>query len=691
MKGLKASTCLGVLGLALTLAGAAAAAPTQVAQTSAMPKVAAPAKGAPAVGAPAVDPNVSPCDDFFLHACGPWLQQNPIPDDESRWGNFQMLEQRNKDILHDILDKAVASPKPETQKIADFYAACMDEKAVEAKGIAPLKPTLDRIAALNDKTALAPLVAGLHRMGVNALFGFGRMQSFQDATDTIAVADQGGLGLPDRDFYFKDDEKSKDQRAKYVAHIARMFALAGDTVDAAKAKADTVMALETKLAGISMTRTERRDPLKRNNPSSFADFAKLAPGLDWAAYVKDVGAPAFERMNVNNPAFFTGLETVLAGASLDDLKVYLSWHALRSAAPWLSDAFVQENFAFYGKTLSGAKELRPRWKRCVEATDRALGEDLGKYYVEAAFGPEHKQRMLTMVGDILSAFNDQIGKLDWMSKETQAKARAKLTAISNKIGYPDAWKDYSTLTVTRDDLLGNATRAAEFDHLDDLSRIGKKVDRKEWGMTPPTVNAYYSPALNSINFPAGILQPPFFDFQADDAFNYGGIGAVIGHEITHGFDDQGRKFDGQGNLKDWWTEADGKGFEQRAQCLVDQYGGYVADGDVKLNGKLTLGENTADNGGIRIALAALRKHLGAKKMSEKIGGLTAEQRFFYGYANIWCSALRPEAARLRALTDPHSLGRYRVNGVVSNMPEFAKAFNCKPGQAMVRQQQCKVW
>ncbi|QJE72301.1 M13 family metallopeptidase [Aerophototrophica crusticola] len=681
-------TAAGIAALGFVLlSGSALAAPDQVAQTAAVPK-AQPA----APGLPVVDPSVNPCDNFFLHACGPWIKENPIPADQSRWGNFGALAERNRDILRQILEEAAKNPTPETRKIGDFYGTCMDEKAVEAAGIAPLKAHFDRINAVGNRADLTKLVADLHSMGVGTLFSFYRQQSFSNAIQTIASADQGGLGLPDRDFYFKDDEKSKQQREAYVAHITKMFTLAGDTEAAAAKKAEAIMGFETKLAEGSRNRLERRDPLKRNNPFTLADFQKLAPSVDWATYIKAMGAPSVKDLNVGNPDFFKTLEKVLAEAPTDTVKAYLSWHVLRASAPWLPDAFVQENFNFYGKTLSGTKEIQPRWKRCVAATDTALGEDLGKHFVERAFGPEHKKRMLTMVGDVQAAFAEMIPQLDWMSKETQAKALEKLKNQPNKIGYPEQWRDYSKLEVKQGDLLGNAMRAAVFETRYDMNKIGKPRDDKEWGMTPPTVNAYYSPQQNNINFPAGILQPPFFDFRADDAYNYGAIGAVIGHEITHGFDDQGRKFDARGNLANWWTDEDEKKFTERAQCLVDQYGNFVADGETKLNGKQTLGENTADNGGIRMAMNGLRKRLGEKGMAEKIGGLTAEQRFFYGFANIWCSSERPEARRLQALTGVHSLPEFRVNGTVSNSPDFAKAFNCPAGSPMNRAEKaCRVW
>lgn len=687
-KGLLASSPVGAAGFALLLAlGGCTATPQQMAEAPATPAAPKP----PAPGLPVLDKAVSACDNFFLHACGVWMKENPIPDDQSRWGNFQVLAERNMVLLREILDDAVAHPKPETAKIATFYAACMDEATVEQQGLAPLQPVLMRITAVTSLKQLGQLTGDLHDMGVPVLFSFSRMQKFSDAVQTIAVADQGGLGLPDRDFYFKTDAKSKEQRQAYIAHIARMFTLGGDQPEEAQRRAMAVMAFETRLADAAMTRVERRDPAKRDNPTTLAALAKQTPAIDWQAYIKAVGAPTFTDMNVGNPGFFKTLERTLREVPLDDVKSYLRWQVLHNAAPWMPDAFAEENFDFYGRTLAGAKQLSPRWKRCVNATDSALGEDLGKHYVEKAFGPDHKARMLTMVADVQSAFQDRIGQLSWMGPETQAKAREKLANMPNKIGYPDKWRDYTALEVKPGDLWGNVARADSFNKRYSLARIGKPRDPTEWSMTPPTVNAYYSAQQNNINFPAGILQPPFFDFTADDAYNYGAIGGVIGHEITHGFDDQGRKYAGDGNLANWWTEEDGKRFEEKAQCLVDQYSGFQAAEGVNLNGKQTLGENTADNGGLSIALAALKKHLGPR-MEEKIGGLTAQQRAFYGWAHIWCAQERPEARRLQALTGVHSLPEFRVNGTLSNMPEFAEAFNCKPADPMVRgEKACKVW
>ncbi len=676
MKGLLANSCLGAVGLTLMLGlgmGNAAAAESKL---------------------PAVDASVSPCDDFYLHACGPWIKANPLPAERSIYGTFHELAQRNQDILHAILEDATKSKDADLAKIGSFYAACMDEAAADKAGIAPLKPLLTQIDAIKDKKQIAALVAMLHQDGVDALFGFGPQQSFEKAEDTIAAFDQGGLGLPDRDFYFKDDARSAGLRDAYVKHVTAMFTLAGDKPEVAAKKAAAVMAFETRLARDTMSKVDRRDTTKLNNPSSFQAFAASAPAIDWTAYVRDVKAPSFTQMNVNDPQFFKGLNDSIQATDLADLKTYFTWAALRRAAPWLSKPFVDENFAFYGKTLSGAQELRPRWKRCTDATDSALGEDLGRHFVQKTFGPEHKSRMLTMLDDLRAAYAEDIKQLDWMSEATKVKALEKLDAMAQKIGYPEKWRDYTALTVKRDDLLGNQMRASGFENAYHLAKIGQKVDKNEWFMTPPTVNAYYDASQNNINFPAGILQPPFFDFKADDGLNYGAIGAVIGHEMTHGFDDQGRAFDGQGNLKDWWTEEDGKRFEEKAQCLVDQYGSYKVAGDTSQNGKLTLGENTADNGGLRLALMALKKRVGGEKALTAKGadGMSPEQKLFYGWASVWCSSARPEAERLRAQTDPHSAPRHRVNGTVSNMAEFAQAFNCKPTDAMVRgDKACKVW
>jgi len=656
-----------------------------------------------------LDRSADPCVDFYQFACGGWMKQNPIPPDQSRWGRFGELAERNREILHQILEKA-ASPNPKRspleQKYGDYYASCMDEKTVDAKGIAPLKPEMERIAKIKDKSQLIDAIAHLHGISHGGgfggggggsgrpLFAFFAMPDMHDARQMIANADQGGLGLPDRDYYLKDDPKSVETRIQYVEHMQKMLELLGDRPRAAAGEAKAVLRIETELAKASMDRVMRRDPRNRDHRMKKQQLASLAPNFQLGRYLKGVGAPPFEELNVGNPEFFKQVNASLKSVPLADWKTYLRWHLVRTTAPALSAPFVKESFRFSGQILTGQKELQARWKRCVVFTDRDLGEALGQPYVDATFGVEGKQRTLKMVQNVENAMEKDIRELPWMTEATKGRALEKLHAISNKIGFPDKWRDYGALEIVRGDFLGDSLRGAAFEQKRLLSKIGKPVDRNEWRMTPPTVNAYYSPPENDINFPAGILQPPFYDNRLDDAVNYGGIGAVIGHELTHGFDDQGRKYDAQGNLNDWWTEADGKEFEKRASCIADEYSQFVAvkdaSGDLKLNGRLTLGENTADNGGLRLAHMALEGALSGQP-TKSIDGFTPPQRLFLGFAQIWCENSTEQSARLRALTDQHSPGRYRTNGVVQNMPEFQKAFNCQPGQPMVRKEPCRVW
>jgi putative endopeptidase len=652
---------------------------------------------APGFSLDTIDKTIDPCVDFYQYACGNWIKNSEIPPDQSQWVSFVELHERNLDVEHGILEKAAAggaSRNAVDQRIGDLYGSCMDEKAVDAKGIAPLTPELDRVAAVQDKGALIDELAHLDLVGAGSLFSFYSSSDLHNADQVIAYIDQGGLTLPDRDYYIKDDNpKMKEMRQHLVEYVAQVFTLAGQTPQQAGDSAQTVLRIETALAKASMDRTARRDPKNRDHKMTRDEAVALGPNFYLNRYFTAVGAPSFSQLNVTNPDFFKQVNGVLESESLDSLKTYVSWHVLTAAAPWLSQPFVDANFKFQ-QNLTGQKEIQARWKRCVNLTDRELGEALGQRYVDVTFGPEGKQRMLKMVDALEKSLAEDVHDLSWMSDETKKQAKVKLDAIRNKIGYPDVYRDYSSVVIKSDDLLSNIAVANAFESKRQIAKIDKPLDRKEWGMTPPTVNAYYSSSFNEIVFPAGILQPPFFDKSMDDAVNFGGIGLVIGHELTHGFDDQGRKFDPQGNLHDWWTERDGKEFEKRASCVADEYSNFVAVDDLKVNGKLTLGENTADNGGARIALMALERMIADDKTGRegrKIDGYTPEQRFFLGFARVWCEKRRPEVARVRVLTDPHSPGKYRVDGVVQNMPEFQKAWGCKAGQPMVAENACHVW
>ena len=644
-----------------------------------------------------LDKTADPCVDFYQYACGNWLKKTQIPADQPEWVSFTELYERNLVTERNILEKASAggpNRSPIDQKIGDYYGACMDEKAADAKGLGPLKPELERVAAVKDKGALIDAIAHAHLVGPNPLFNFYTAPDLHNADLVIAYIDQGGLTLPDRNYYIKeDDPKMVEMRKRLVEYATQMFTLAGQSARQAADSAQTIFEIETALAKASMDRTLRRDPKNRDHKMTRDAAISLAPDFYLARYFTDMATPSFSELNVSNPEFFKQVNGVVESEPLDRLKTYVEWHMLNAAAPWLSKLFVDTNFRFQ-QALTGQAEIQARWKRCVDATDGALGEALGQRYVEETFGPEGKQRMLKMVDELEEALDEDIRQLPWMSEATKKQAKLKLVAIRNKIGYPDVWRDYSKLSIQPGDLVGNFLRANEFESRRQIAKIGKPLDRKEWGMTPPTVNAYYSGSRNEIVFPAGILEPPFFDKKMDDAVNFGGIGLVIGHELTHGFDDQGRKFDPQGNLRDWWTDQDGKEFEKRASCVADEYGNFVAVDELKLNGKLTLGENTADNGGARIALMALLNTIAqdkSGKAADKIDGYTPEQRFFLGFGRVWCEKRRPEYSRMLVNVDPHSPGRYRVNGVVENMPEFQKAWGCKAGQPMVRENACRVW
>jgi putative endopeptidase len=640
-----------------------------------------------------IDRKADPCGNFYQYACGGWMAANPLPNDHSRWGRFNELQEHNRIILQSILENAMTDKPGRTvveREIGDFYAACMDQKAIDERGLSALTAELDRIDGMRDKSALTDEVARLYRAGSQTFFRFSSSQDAKDSTSTIGDLDQGGLGLPDRDYYLKTDQKSVQLRTKYVEHLGRMFQLMGNSPAVASKKAEAVMAIETALAKGSLDNVSRRDPNKMYHLMTVHDLETLVPGLDWPKFFASAGAPPIDKLNVDVPDFVKALEAVLAGTSLDDLKTYLISQLVHDLSGNLPQRFQDENFDFFGKTLSGAKEMTARWKRCVDQVDNQLPDALGQKFVEKTLGPEGIRRTRELVGEIEKAMAADLKAIDWMSPKTKEQAMIKLKAVMNKIGSKQNWIDYSTVKIGRDDALGNAERTNEFELRRQLQKIGKPVDKTEWAMSPPTVDAYYDPQLNNINFPAGILEPPFWDSKLDDAVNYGAIGAVIGHELTHGFDDQGRQFDAEGNLRDWWTAQDAKNFEERAQCLAKEYSSFTAVDDVKLNGELTLGENTADNGGLRLAYMALMDKL-AGKMPPKRDGFTAQQRFFLGFAQIWCENHSAESARLRAQVDPHSPGEDRVNGVVSNMPEFQQAFHCKPTAPMVNLNRCRVW
>ena len=640
-----------------------------------------------------LDRDCKPCQDFYEFAMGGWMKANPVPAEYSTWGTFAELRDKNLTAMRTILESAAdAHPAAGTndQKIGDFYASCMDTSAIEAAGAKPLASDFAAIEAIQDRKGLDAEIAHLHLENTNVAFAFGAIPDFKNSSQMIGVAHQGGLGMPDRDYYLREDDHSKELRAGYVKHVAKMFELAGDASDRAAAEARTVMDLETSLAKASRTRVELRDPDKNYNKMTITQLQTLMPDWSWENYLRTVGVSGVSEINIGQPDFFKEMDHQLASAPLADWKTYLRWHVIHKAAPALSDAFVQENFNFYMKQLSGVKEIQPRWKRCVQATNQEIGEALGEAYVRKYFPPEAKARAKEMVNNLIVALRADIPTLAWMGPETKQQALAKLEAFTVKIGYPDKWRDYSKLTITRGSYVENVRRAQAFEEARDLAKIGKPVDRSEWGMTPPTVNAYYNSTFNEIVFPAGILQPPFYDPKADDAVNYGGIGAVIGHEISHGFDDQGSKFDGQGNLRNWWTDDDRKNFNERGDCIVQQFNGYEVEPGLHQNGKLVLGESIGDLGGLAIAYAAYEKSIEGKRPPD-IDGFTPEQRFFLGWAQVWGANQRPEAARLQTNTDPHPLPRFRGNGPISNMEAFARAFGCKKGDPMVRDQACKIW
>jgi len=656
-----------------------------------------------------IDKSLDPCQDFYKYACSKWNAANPIPADQVAWGTGSGLQYWNENILREALQKAAAQTGTRTdyeQKIGDYWAACMDESGIEAAGTRDLKPEIERINQMTSKSQLADQVAHIHQAVPGAweaddnqtraaLLGFSEQQDFDDASRVVAAIDQGGLGLPNRDFYIKDDDKSKEIRSKYESHISKMLTLSGESAQQAAADAKIILAIETAMAQGQMDNVARRDPKNLNNKMTFEQVQTLTPSFDWKHYTEVIGAPpSSPHYIVSSPQFFRSLEPLIQQHSVDDWKVYLRWHLVHGSAPYLSKAFVDENWNFYAHTLQGAREQLPRWRRCVRAADRDLGMALGQAYVDAAFPPESKQRTVAMVHDIEHALDQDITTIDWMQPATKEQAKVKLHAIEDKIGYPDHWRDYSSVKIGRNSYVDNVQESTAFEFHRQLNKIGKPVDRAEWTMTPPTINAYYDAQLNTINFPAGILQPPYFDNKMEDPVNYGAIGMVIGHEITHGFDDEGRKFDAQGNLRDWWTPADAKAYDERGQCIADEYTEEIPEAGVKQNGHLTQGEDTADNGGLRLAFMAVSNKLQSEGKSvdaKETDGWTPRQKFFISYAYSWCEELRPEFMRTIVLTNPHSIPKYRVNNVVSNMPEFQEAFSCKKGSPMVRANQCRVW
>jgi putative endopeptidase len=640
-----------------------------------------------------LDRSCKPCDDFNQFAMGGWMKNNPIPAEYPNWGSFTMLADRNQASMRVILEeaaKANASAGSNQQKIGDFYASCMDTAAIDAASVKPLVADFAAIEAAKDASELQPLIGHLQQAGAGFLFRLNSTQDLDESTQVIAEINQGGLGLPDRDYYTRTDEKSAQLRTDYVAHVAKMFVLAGDSEEKAKAEAKAVMDLETALAKASMSRVEMRDPHAVWHKMTLPQLKELAPGWAWEAYFRQRNAPEFASINVSQPDFFKETNRLLTATPQKDWKTYLRWHVLHASATQLSEPFVQENFNFYGTKLSGTKQLQPRWKRCSQSVNRNLGEALGQVYVEKYFPPEAKAHARVMVMNLIGALKSDIPALGWMGADTKKAALEKLEAFQIKIGYPDKWRDYSALPVDKGSYLANERRAMAFENARDLNKIGKPVDRAEWQMTPPTVNAYYDATMNEIVFPAGILQPPFYDPKADDALNYGGMGAAIGHEITHGFDDEGSQFDAKGNLRDWWTKEDRKNFDERATCVQKQFDGYEVEPGLHENGKLVLGESIADLGGLAISYAAYEKSIEGKR-PPTLGGFTPEQRFFLGWAQVWGANLRPENARLMANTNEHPLPKFRTNGPLSNMELFAKAFGCKKGDLMVRGNLCKIW
>jgi endothelin-converting enzyme/putative endopeptidase len=649
----------------------------------------------PSLDVNSMDRSANPCEDFYQYSCGGWKKNNPIPADQSRWSVYGKLYSENQRFLWGILNNLSSKKQglsSQQKQLGDYFAACMDENGIEKKGAQPLQKVLGLIADMKTKQDLPAVLATIHLAMDNgeSFFGFSSNQNFSDSTQIIAYAAAGGLSLPNRDYYLKKDENSQDLRLKFKEHVQHMFELLGKDNTTAKQFSDTVLKMETQLAKASLSSVDKRDPYKLFHNMDGKQLQALTPHFNWQNYLKTAGIVQVNQYNVTEPEFFKDFDQLLKNYSLEDIKTYLCWHVTHAMAGYLSSKFVQEDFNYFRKTLRGVPQQKPRWKRCVSLTDEQLGESLGQEFVKRTFSPELKHATQKMTKQIEQAMQGEIKQLDWMSDVTKKKALEKLHAIVNKIGYPDCWRDYSSIVIKRNDFAGNVTRANIFESKRQLAKIGKPLDRGEWGMTPPTVNAYYNPQMNDINFPAGVLQPPLYDAKIDDAPNYGNTGGTIGHELTHAFDDEGRQFDAQGNLKDWWTKEDTQAFDKRAQCIIDQYANYTIVDDIKINSKLTLGEDIADLGGVILGWIAWQAQTANMRLKNR-EGLTPEQRFFVGYSQWACSNSRPEQLRINALTNPHSPGKYRVNGLMVNLPQFQKAFSCKAGQAMVKNKRCKIW